>query len=257
MTFIHGYLLGGLILVGLPVLIHLVMRQKPRRLSFPAFRFLRQQHRINQRRIRLQHLFLLLLRMLLIAALCLALARPRVRTSSLSLGAEQPVAAVLVFDTSASMGLTDGKQTRLDEARGRARELLDEMADGSRLALLDDGDEAVSGEGVDELAANIGLIRTRLDSLRLRPNAAAVNRTVARAARTLQQAATGEEPLPRFLYIFSDRTRASWEGGPGREPLPLEGINVVYVDVGKDGARDLAIDDVKVEPAVVAAWRPT
>jgi hypothetical protein len=238
--------------MGLPVLIHLIMRQKPRRLSFPAFRFLRQQHRINRRRIRLQHLLLLLLRMLLIAALCLALARPRVRTSSLSLGAEQPVAAVLVFDTSASMGLTDGKQTRLDEARGRARELLDEMADGSRLALLDDGDDAASGEGVDELAANIGLIRTRLDSLRVRPNAGAVNRAVARAARLLQQAATGEEPLPRFLYIFSDRTRASWDGSPAREPLPLGGINVVYVDVGKDGARDLAIDDVKVEPSVVA-----
>ena len=45
MTFIHGYLLGGLVLVGLPVLIHLIMRQRPRPLSFPAFRFLRQQHR--------------------------------------------------------------------------------------------------------------------------------------------------------------------------------------------------------------------
>jgi hypothetical protein len=267
-TFIHGYLLGGLLLAGVPVLIHLVMRQKPRRLSFPAFRFLRQQHRFNQRRIRLQHLLLLLLRMALIAALCLALARPRVRTSALSIGAEQPVAAVLVFDTSASMGLTDGKQTRLDEARARARELLDEMADGSRLALLDTGDDTASGEGVDELAANLGLVRTRLDGLRVRPNAGALNRTVARAARLLQQAATGEEPLPRFLYVFSDRTRASWDGGPvsergnesgaeqSNEPLPLEGTNVVYVDVGKDGPRDLAIDDVKIEPPVVAPGAP-
>ncbi len=256
MTFIHGYLLWGTVLVGAPVLIHLIMRQKPRRLSFPAFRFLRQQHRINQRRLRLQHLLLLLLRMLLIAALCLALARPRLVSSSLSFGADQPVTAVLVFDTSASMGLSDGKQNRLDEARGRARELFDEIADGSRVALLDSGDYTASGEGVDQLTENLGIVRTRLDALRLRPASGSLNQPVLRAARLLQQAATGEEAMPGFLYIFSDRTRASWEGGPGREPLPLDGINVVYVDVGKDGASDLAIDDVKVDLPVVAAGAP-
>ncbi len=257
MTFIHGYLLGGLLLVGLPVLIHLIMRQKPRRLPFPAFRFLRLQHRINQRRLRLQHLLLLLLRMALIAALCLALARPRLISGGFSLGTEQPVAAVLVFDTSASMGLSDGKQTRLDEARARAREALDEMPDGSRVALLDSGDDSVGGEGVDELTGNLSLVRTRLDEIRLRPANGALNRHLARAARLLQHAAgAGEEALPRFLYIFSDRTRASWDGAPGHEPLPLEGVNVVYVDVGKDGARDLTIDDVKVEPPVAAPGEP-
>jgi hypothetical protein len=30
----------GLLLAGIPVLLHLLMRQKPRRLPFPAFRFL-------------------------------------------------------------------------------------------------------------------------------------------------------------------------------------------------------------------------
>ena len=60
MTFIHGYLLGGLLLAGVPVLLHLIMRQKPKQLRFPAFRFLRQRHVINRRKIRLQHLLLLL-----------------------------------------------------------------------------------------------------------------------------------------------------------------------------------------------------
>jgi hypothetical protein len=256
LTFIHSYLLAGMALAAVPVVIHLVMRQKPRRLPFPAFRFLLQQHLTNRRRLRLQHLLLLLLRMLLIAALCVALARPRLQSGSLALGTEQPVAAVLVFDTSESMGLSDGKLTRLDDARSRARELLDEVADGSRLALLDAGDDAASGEGVDELTGNFGLIRTRLDGLRLRPAAGSLNRSVARAARLLQQSATGEATLPRFLYVFSDRTRASWETGPAREALPLENVNVVYVDVGKDGARDMAIDDVRVDPPVVAPGAP-
>src|SRR5204863_7716439 len=80
MTFIHGYLLFGLALAGLPVLIHLIMRQKPKQLPFPAFRFLRQKAFINRRKLQLQHLLLLLLRMLLIAALCLGLARPVLTT---------------------------------------------------------------------------------------------------------------------------------------------------------------------------------
>src|SRR5262249_52623764 len=127
MTFIHGYLLGGLLLAGVPVLLHLVLRQKPRRLPFPAFRFLRQKHRTNQPRLRLPHVPLLALRVLVIAALCLALARPRVFSHRLSLGAGRPIAAALVFDTSLSMEYSTGGLSRLDEAKQRARELLDEM----------------------------------------------------------------------------------------------------------------------------------
>ena len=43
MSFLHGYLLAGLVLAGLPILVHLVMRQKPRQLFFPAFRFLKRR----------------------------------------------------------------------------------------------------------------------------------------------------------------------------------------------------------------------
>src|SRR5262249_37441590 len=132
MTFIHGYLLTGLLLVGVPVLLHLILRQKPRHLQFPAFRFLRQRHLINRRKLRFQHLLLLLLRMVVIAALCLALARPRVvaeRVASL-LNDERPVAAVLIFDTSPSMEYSAAGRTRLEEAKQRGRELLDEMDSG-------------------------------------------------------------------------------------------------------------------------------
>src|SRR5688572_16885694 len=99
MTFVFPIVLGGLALLAIPVLLHLLMRQKPRRLPFPAFRFLVQKHRSNQRKLRLRHLLLLLLRMLLLALICLAVAQPR-------LG--QPVAAVLVFDTSYSMEYKTG-----------------------------------------------------------------------------------------------------------------------------------------------------
>src|SRR5262245_22344098 len=103
MTFIHPALLAGLALVALPVLLHLIMRQQPKHVLFPAFRFLQQRARTNQRKLRLRHLLLLLLRMLLIAAFCLALTRPRFFSDKLHIGGDQPIAAVLVIDTSPSM----------------------------------------------------------------------------------------------------------------------------------------------------------
>src|SRR5947209_15626545 len=136
MTFVHPLLLGGLLLVGIPILLHLIMQQKPKHLPFPAFRFLLQKHRTNQRTLRLRHLLLLALRMLLIAAFCLALARPKLFSEGV-LGTERPVAAVLLFDTSPSMEYTVAGKNRLDEARRRAFELLDELPDGSRIAVLD------------------------------------------------------------------------------------------------------------------------
>jgi len=43
MGFVHGYLLAGLAMVALPVLFHLLMKQKPKRIKFPAIRFLLQK----------------------------------------------------------------------------------------------------------------------------------------------------------------------------------------------------------------------
>src|SRR4051812_40044361 len=135
----HPILIAGAVLVGLPVLLHLIMKQEPRRLPFPAFRFLKQKHQTNQRKLRLQQFLLLALRMLLIALFCAALYQPTVRSDSFHLRAEQPVAVVLVIDTSPSMGYTSADKTRLDEALRRALELIDELPERSAIAVVPTG----------------------------------------------------------------------------------------------------------------------
>jgi hypothetical protein len=76
MTWLHPALLFGLGVVVAPVLLHFLMRQKPKKLVFPALRLVQQQRRSNARRFRLRHLWLLLLRMLALAAIVFAIARP-------------------------------------------------------------------------------------------------------------------------------------------------------------------------------------
>ena len=77
MSFVFPALLGAIVLAGIPVLLHLILRQKPKTLAFPAFRFLVARHQANQRKFQLKHWLLLALRIALIAGLILAVARPR------------------------------------------------------------------------------------------------------------------------------------------------------------------------------------
>jgi hypothetical protein len=247
LPFVHPYMLFGLVLIGVPVLVHLIMRQKPKRLPFPAFRFLAQRHLINRRKIRLQHLLLLLLRMAVIAALCLALARPRLAGGPWVM-AERPVAAVFAFDTSPSMEYTTAGVSRLEEAKRRAHELLDEMAEGSRVIVLDSADES-AGDSPDWLSP--GQVAARLAGLRTRPANAALNRAIEQGLQALAHAGEGEEPPPRFLYVFSDRTQACWDRSALKPQRP-EGVSAVFVDVGVDSPRDLAIDALEIDPPVAA-----
>src|SRR5262245_51598863 len=137
----HAILIAGAALIGLPILLHLIMKQEPKRLPFPAFRFLKQRLKTNQRKLRLRHFILLVLRMLLIALFCLALYQPSILSSGLfNISGNQPVAVVLVIDTSPGMGYADGDKTHLEEACSRAIDLLNEIPDGSRIAIVETGD---------------------------------------------------------------------------------------------------------------------
>ncbi len=84
MAFVNFSLLFGFFLVAIPIVLHLVMRQLPKQLVFPAVRFIKQRRDTNRRQLQLRHWLLLLLRCLAIALLAATLARPSVH--SLQLG---------------------------------------------------------------------------------------------------------------------------------------------------------------------------
>ena len=275
-------LLAGAALVGLPILLHLIMRQEPKRLSFPAFRFLKLQKRINQRKIRLRHLLLLLLRMALIALICLSLFQPTILSEGFSLRGDRPIAAVIVLDTSPSMGyvlvaersgLTDARQrglklldekadgpwTALDEARGRIMEILEDLPSGSRVAILDTADRA---EPIFE--ASVAEARQRVrDIKKPRANSQPVTRALESAyamlARLDAELEPGQDPYPRLLAVFSDRTVPSWdqarvaELASLRDRIPPPSIHHVYVDVGTDKPVNTAITAVEFKPQIIAA----
>jgi hypothetical protein len=239
MSFVFPALLGGLVVAGVPVLLHLIMRQKPKTLRFPAFRFLVQRQRTNLRKLRLRHLLLLALRVLLIALMCLALGRPRLFNEELGLSSERPVAAVLVFDTSLSMEYqTSDKRSRLTEAKKRGQEFLAELPEGSRIIVLDTADLAGTSRG-DWLASR-SQVQGRINGLLPRPASGSVLQTLEYAYRLLGDLARSREDdtsrfLPRLVCVFSDRTRGCWDlsklpaaqNAADQVPPTLEGLQRV------------------------------
>lgn len=82
MAFANLSLLLGVALVAVPIVLHLVLRQQPKQLIFPALQFLKQRREANRRRLQLRHWLLLALRAAAIGALALALARPSVNSAA-------------------------------------------------------------------------------------------------------------------------------------------------------------------------------
>ena len=87
MTFLHAGVLAGLAAIAIPILLHLLMRQKPKRIAFPALRLLQDNVKRSTKRLRLRHLILLLARILFLAAIVLAVARPTLPAANWGLSA--------------------------------------------------------------------------------------------------------------------------------------------------------------------------
>lgn len=75
------FAIGGL-LAGIPIVLHLMMKRKPRHQVFPAMRFLQQKKVANQRQMRLRHWLLLALRIAAIVFLASLFARPSVDSAA-------------------------------------------------------------------------------------------------------------------------------------------------------------------------------
>lgn len=104
MNFLAPWFLAAAALIAGPIIAHLIRRVTRQRVTFSATRFLEASPPQLQRRSRLQHPWLLLLRCLIVAMLALAFARPFFRGQSPTPGAiEATQDVVILLDESASM----------------------------------------------------------------------------------------------------------------------------------------------------------
>lgn len=250
MTFVNASLLAGAALVALPIVLHLIMRQRPKRFEFPALRFIQQRHDLNQRRLRLRHLLLLLLRAAAIALLAFALARPSLRWSGALSTQEAPVAAALVFDTAPRMEYRQDNETRLEAARQLALWLLAQLPRESQIAVLD----TRAGPGVFQV--DRGAAKQRLRRLETVTNSQPLSAAVEEALRLVGQS----ELARKEIYIFSDLARAAWPSEAAarlqKRLAEVPGVGIYVIDVGVETPANFALGQVRLSGQVLSSRSP-
>ena len=129
-----------------PVIIHLMMRTKPRLVIFPAMRFVLKTHRANLSKLKLKHLILLAMRMLMIVLIAFLLARSQIPQWSASPVQALPTAAVVIVDNSASMGYKYRGRALLEHAKRMAAKIVESLPDGSLVLVLSTDKVGLSGK---------------------------------------------------------------------------------------------------------------
>lgn len=242
--FLNPLFLAGLALIAVPIVLHLIMRRKPKLLEFPALRLIQKRHDTNQRRLQLRHLLLLLLRAGAIALLALAFARPSVRFEGRLGSQEAPVAAALVFDAAPRMDYRQGNESRLQAVKEIGLGVLAKLPPQSAVAVLD------TRLGPAAFQVDRGAAKQRITQLEVVSNSQPLPAVIDEALRLLSES----ELKRKELYIFTDLARGAWpaEGAARmRKRLAAAGVGVYLIDKGVAKPVNTGLGEMRLSSQVI------
>ena len=246
MTFLHVAFLGGALAVVVPIVLHLIMRQQPRHLEFPALRFIKKRELANRRQVKLRHWLLLALRCAIIGVLAMALARPSLVGSGVLGDQEAPVAAALVFDTNPRMGYRLQNKTRLEVAAETAQWLLPQLPPESDVAVVD------SPTGSAVFAVDLGAAKQRIERL----DAGAMSQPLSLAIESALKLVSESEKLRKEVYVFTDLSKAAWSPEAThaltRQMAELRDVGVYVIDVGVTDPANSGLADLRLSGQVLS-----
>src|SRR3954452_17917332 len=124
MNFLAPAFLAGLAAIAVPVIIHLINRERKVVVEFPSLMFLQKIPYRSVRRQKIRHLLLLALRCLALAIIVAAFARPFFsKTKNASAATTGAREVVIALDRSYSMAYGSRWKQAQDAARAAVREL--------------------------------------------------------------------------------------------------------------------------------------
>lgn len=232
-------------LAGIPVLVHLFARRKPRRVPVSSLNHIDPVVRQTRRMRRPRQLVLLALRCLLVLLLALLFARPVYFPRRTGLATGRISRAVIVIDRSMSMQCNEGGLTRFGSAQVAAEQVLDVLPTGARanLVWLDD----TCTTTVDGLTDNLAALRQDLKSRRVGCGQAAAGQALD-AAVSLLGAEGGQ------VYLVSDFQATNWQQV---DPATLpDNVHVVNIVVGNPALANLGVVDLRLAPSAPAVNEP-
>jgi hypothetical protein len=247
LSFLTPWLLAGGLLIAAPIILHLLMRQQPKPLIFPALRFVQLREQRNKRSLRLRHLLLLAARCLAIVLLALALARPSLQSGSLFGGGQDaPVAAAFVFDTAPRMEYRQDNQTRLEAARTVGDWLLTQLPPASEVAVFD------SSTLAGDFAPDLVVAKQRVEALKTR----ASQQPLAEMLQAAFELVKNNKLERREVYLFTDLARAAWPERAAEQVAALRkkyaDIELYLIDASAKDPKNTALGDLRLNHQVLS-----
>lgn len=215
MSFLQPILLAGLPLVTLPIIIHLINRQRHRTIPWAAMMFLLDAKRLTRGMARLRYLLILIMRMLAIAGLIFAISRP-LTTGWVGLAfGGRPDTTIVVLDRSASMEQQDLQtgQSKRSTGLSKLSQLMRTLGSRTRTVLIENtanvAQEIDSAESLSELSDTA---------------ATATSADVPAMLQTALDYVVANETGRTDIWVCSDLRAGDWNAEDGRWAAIREGF---------------------------------
>jgi hypothetical protein len=236
MSFLNPFLLFGSIALAIPVLIHLVRREKSEIIPFSSLMFLLKVPKRSIRQQKIKNLLLMALRLLILAMLVGAFARPY-----LTQGA-QPTAnpdanrgVVMMLDTSYSMRYG----SNFDRLKAEARKRIDALRAGDRMTIVEFNENA---SVLSQPTSDKSALRSLVDTLQPSYQATRYYEAFGVADRLLSQFG----PERKELVVISDFQRNGWNRS-SRESVISSDVKTETVNLGVKDPTNVGIDSVLLD----------
>lgn len=215
-TFVHPALLWGLLLAGVPVLIHLINMMRHRRVQWAAMEFLLVSQKKNRTWVLLKQLLLLLTRVAVIALLVLVVAQPLLRNQLGNLFGGKKTHHIVLLDDSFSMSDRWADTDAFTEAKAVAGRIGKEAArqvhpQSFTLLRLSRAGRFSQGTEPDFLEESVNSefpsrLQTALDKLKVSQTATGPHA----ALEAITQLAGDGNGEYRIVYLISDFRDRDW-----------------------------------------------
>lgn len=247
MSFLNPLFLIALAGAAVPVLIHLLTRDRVQHVAFSTVRFFAKGARLVVRRSKFRELLLLLMRVAIVLLLALIFARPFFKAKNDTGTQTVATARVVVMDVSGSMrraGLPDALKKEASDALGTLR-------DGSdAAALITFADEPAI---LEPIGKNLAAIKA--SASQVAPGWGGTN--IGEALRKANELLAGVNAQQKEIVLISDLQRQGWNSFKGDWKLGSDVKLTVRAVKPTDSGPGFAIVEATAPDSLVLDRQPT
>ena len=206
MSFVAPLMWMAAIGIALPILAHILNKNKFKETDWAAMRFLDRSVRVRSRQIKVNDILLLILRCLAILFLVLAFARPNLSSdSALASWGENRAGVVLAVDASFSMKHSVDNVTRFDKAITEVERIAETISPGAPVSVI------LLAEGHEVIVRNIPYEASRFAEVVSQLKATEMGLETKSIPQRLKILCSEMEAEQKEVYLITDLQSSDWK----------------------------------------------